>query len=121
MQIPELYTIFQQHPVVTTDSRVCPEDSLFFALKGPTFNGNKFAEKALENGCSYAIVDEWEANKTMPEQIILVDDVLTVLQKLANFHRKQFKTPVIAITGTNGKTTTKELVAAILSKEFKIV
>lgn len=121
MQISQLYTIFQQHPVVTTDSRVCPEDSLFFALKGPTFNGNKFAEKALENGCSYAIVDEWEANKTMPEQIILVDDVLTVLQKLANFHRKQFKTPVIAITGTNGKTTTKELVAAILSKEFKIV
>ena len=121
MQISQLYTIFQKYPVVTTDSRVCPENSIFFALKGPTFNGNKFAEKALEGGSRYAVVDEWEANKPMPEHIILVDDVLTTLQKLANHHRKQFKTPVIAITGTNGKTTTKELVAAILSKEFKIV
>lgn len=121
MKIPELYNIYKQHPVVTTDSRVCPEGSIFFALKGPTFNGNKYAEVALQNGCSYAVVDEWEDNKIRSEHIILVDDVLTVLQQLANFHRKKFKTPVLAITGTNGKTTTKELVAAVLSKEFKIL
>ena len=121
MLIPELYNIFKQHPVVTTDSRVCPKDSIFFALKGPTFNGNEFAEKALEKGCSYAVVDEWEKDKQRSEHIILVDDVLTVLQKLATYHRNQFKTPVIAITGTNGKTTTKELVAAVLAKQFKVV
>ena len=121
MLIPQLYTIFKQHPVVTTDSRVCPDGAIFFALKGPNFNGNNYAEAALEKGCSYAIVDEWDSSKAMPEHIILVDDVLTVLQKLARYHRKQFKTPVIAITGSNGKTTTKELVAAILSTEFKIV
>ena len=121
MLIPKLYDIFKQHPVVTTDSRVCPKDSIFFALKGPTFNGNEFAEKALEKGCCYAVVDEWVKDKPPSEHIILVDDVLTVLQQLATYHRKQFKTPVIAITGTNGKTTTKELVAAVLAKQFKVV
>ena len=121
MLIPELYNIFKRHPVITTDSRVCPKDSIFFALKGPTFNGNKYAEEAICKGCSYAVVDEWADNKTRPEHIIIVDDVLGALQKLANYHRKTFKTPVIAITGTNGKTTTKELLAAVLSKEFKVV
>ena len=121
MLIPDLYNIFQQHPVVTTDSRVCPDGAIFFALKGSTFNGNKYAESAIEKGCSYAVVDEWDVTKTKPEHIIVVDDVLTVLQKLANYHRKTFKTPVIAITGTNGKTTTKELVATVLSKEFKVL
>ena len=121
MIIPQLYDIFKQHPVVTTDSRVCPEGAIFFALKGPTFNGNNYAESAIEKGCSYAVVDEWDENKTRPEHIILVDDVLTVLQQLANYHRKTFKAPVIAITGTNGKTTTKELVAAVLSKAFKVL
>ena len=121
MLIPELYNIFKQHPVVTTDSRVCPEGSIFFALKGPNFNGNEFAEKALEKGCSYSVVDEWDKNTNRSRRIILVDDVLTALQQLANYHRKQFKTPVVAITGTNGKTTTKELIAAVLAKEFKVV
>lgn len=121
MLISELYKIFKKYPVVTTDSRVCPEGSIFFALKGPSFNGNNFAEKALEKGCYYAVVDEWEKDKTRSERIILVDDVLSSLQQLANYHRKQFKTPIIAITGTNGKTTTKELVAAVLSKEFKVI
>ncbi len=121
MLIPQLYNIFKQHPVVTTDSRVCPDGAIFFGLKGPNFNGNNYAESALEKGCSYAIVDEWDESKLRPKHIILVDDVLTVLQKLANHHRKSFKTPVIAITGTNGKTTTKELVAAVLSKEFKVL
>lgn len=121
MLIPQLYNIFKQHPVVTTDSRVCPDGAIFFALKGPTFNGNNYAKLAIEQGCSYAVVDEWDESETRPEHIILVDDVLTVLQQLANHHRKTFKTPVIAITGTNGKTTTKELTAAVLSKEFKVL
>ena len=101
MLIPELYNIYKQHPVLTTDSRVCPDGAMFFALKGPTFNGNKYAEEAVGKGCSYAVVDEWDEHKARPEYIIVVDDVLTVLQKLANHHRNQFKTPVIAITGTN--------------------
>ena len=121
MTISQLHNIFTQHPVVTTDSRVCPDGAMFFALKGPTFNGNNYAELAIEEGCSYAVVDEWDESKSRPEHIIMVDDVLTVLQKLANYHRKTFKTPVIAITGTNGKTTTKELVAAVLGKEFKVL
>ncbi|NLZ94399.1 MAG: UDP-N-acetylmuramoyl-tripeptide--D-alanyl-D-alanine ligase [Bacteroidales bacterium] len=121
MLIPQLYNIFKQHPVVTTDSRVCPDGALFFALKGPNFNGNNFAELAIEQGCSYAVVDEWDEDKVRPEYIILVDDVLTALQKLANYHRRTFKTPVVAITGTNGKTTTKELAAAVLSKEFRVL
>lgn len=121
MLITQLYNIFKQHPVVTTDSRVCPDGAIFFALKGPTFNGNKYAESAIEKGCSYAVVDEWDESKIRPQHIILVDDVLSVLQKLANHHRNTFKAPVIAITGTNGKTTTKELVATVLAKEFKVL
>lgn len=121
MLISQLYNIFKQHPVVTTDSRVCPDGAIFFALKGPTFNGNNYAESAIEKGCSYAVVDEWDESKKRPQHIILVDDVLAVLQKLANHHRRTFKTPVIAITGTNGKTTTKELAAAVLSKEFRVL
>lgn len=121
MLISQLYNIFKQHPVVTTDSRVCPDGAIFFALKGPSFNGNDFAELAIEEGCSYAVVDEWDENKVRPKHIILVDDVLTALQNLANYHRRTFKTPVVAITGTNGKTTTKELAAAVLSKEFRVL
>lgn len=120
MDINRLYEIFKKHPVITTDSRVCPIDAIFFALKGPSFNGNNFATAALKKGCSYAIVDEWNKEEEQPDNIIIVDDVLVALQQLANHHRKQFKTPVLAITGTNGKTTTKELIAAVLSKAFKI-
>lgn len=118
METAELYNLFLQYPVVTTDSRLCPKDSIFFALKGERFNGNLFAEKALDSGCAYAVVDE--APERENDRIILVKDALETLQKLANWHRKKLKIPIIGITGTNGKTTTKELIAVALSKEFKV-
>jgi len=117
METAALYNLFLQYPSVTTDSRICPKDSIFFALKGDRFNGNLFAEKAIEAGCAYAVVDEEPEKEN--DRIILVKDVLHSLQKLANWHRKKLKIPIIGITGTNGKTTTKELVAVALSKEFK--
>lgn len=118
MQLKELYTLFLKHPHITTDSRNCKPGSLFFALKGESFNGNKFANKALEAGCSYAIIDESEYNNS-PEHI-LVPDVLETLTLLANLHRKKLNKPVIAITGTNGKTTTKELIATTLSVKYNV-
>lgn len=119
MEIAELYEIFLQHPVISTDSRTCPSGSIFFALKGENFNGNKFAESALEIGAAYAVVDEWE-NRPPNPNIIVVNDVLKTLQNLANFHRRKLKIPIIGVTGTNGKTTTKELTAVILAKKFKV-
>lgn len=100
---------------VTTDSRNCPEGSMFIALKGETFNGNAFAAQALKQGCRYAVIDESEY---AGEGTILVDNCLQALQQLANYHRRQLKTPVIGITGTNGKTTTKELISTVLSRKF---
>lgn len=120
MNIAELYEIYLKNPVITTDSRNCPSGSLFFALKGENFNGNLFAEEALKKGSAYAIVDEWEHSKPANPQIIQVKDVLETLQQLANFHRRKLKIPIIAITGSNGKTTTKELVATILQKRFEV-
>ena len=111
-----LYALFQQHPIICTDSRNCPEGSLFFALRGENFNANDFAKKALDNGCAYAVVDDPEY--VLDERYILVDNVLTALQQLAKQHRQQLKTRVIGITGTNGKTTTKELIAAVLSGKY---
>lgn len=118
METAALYQLFLQYPTITTDSRICPKDSIFFALKGEKFNGNMFAEKALESGCAYAVVDETPEKVT--DKIIQVNDVLESLQQLANWHRKQLKIPIIGITGTNGKTTTKELIAVSLSKKFKV-
>ena len=113
-----LYDIFLEHPVVTTDSRNCPVGSIFFALKGDTYNANAFAAEALQKGCSYAVVDE--AEYALDERYILVDDVLQALQALANTHRKQMGVKIIGITGSNGKTTTKELITAVLKEKYKV-
>lgn len=119
MEISELYEIFEKHPVVTTDSRDCPEGSLFFALKGTSFDGNKFAALALEKGCSRAIVDEPEY--ATDERCIIVDNSLKTLKLLAREHRRHFHIPVIGITGTNGKTTTKELVSTVLAERYNVM
>jgi UDP-N-acetylmuramoyl-tripeptide--D-alanyl-D-alanine ligase len=116
MTIEQLYDIYRQYPSVQTDTRKLKKGDLFFALKGPNFNGNQFAAAALEAGSAYAIVDE--APATPDSRIIVVDDVLTTLQQLAKHHRQQFNIPFIAITGSNGKTTTKELVHAVLSSSY---
>lgn len=120
MEIQKLYELFLKNPLITTDSRKCPPNSIFFALKGEKFNGNEYAETAVTNGCSYAIVDE-EKFADKDKGILLVEDSLKALQDLAHYHRSQFKIPVIAITGTNGKTTTKELVASVLSQNYNVL
>ena len=118
MEISTLYSIFQNYPVVTTDSRNIPENSIFFALKGTNFNGNTFALEALSKGAAYAVIDE--AEFATDKRMIVVDNVLSCLQQLAQYHRNQLKLTILAITGTNGKTTTKELITAVLSKKFRV-
>jgi UDP-N-acetylmuramoyl-tripeptide--D-alanyl-D-alanine ligase len=141
MDIKELYKLYQQHPCITTDSRNCPEGSIFLALKGASFNGNQFALQALQQGCSYAIVDEDIAPpteealgatlipsgvrnsslSTLQSSLIRVDDCLQTYKDLAREHRRQFDIPVVGITGTNGKTTTKELIRAVLSECYNVM
>ena len=125
MTIKELYKLYQEHPCITTDSRDCPEGSIFLALKGDRFDGNQFATKALEQGCAYAIVDDPSVScavaPPLQERFILVDDCLQTFKDLAREHRRQFQIPVIGITGTNGKTTTKELVATVLSQKYNVL
>lgn len=117
MNIAALYTLYSKHFLVDTDTRNIRQNSLFFALKGDHFNGNEFAERALLLGASYAIVDEEEYQTQ--ENIILVKDVLKTLQTLANHHRKKLNIPIVGLTGSNGKTTTKELIQRVLSKKYK--
>jgi len=119
MKIHDLYAIFLANPSISTDTRKIKENDIFFALKGENFNGNTYTQKALDSGASYVVIDEEKYvanNKT-----ILVDNVLKTLQDLANYHRKKCKAQVISLTGSNGKTTTKELINAVLSTSYRTI
>lgn len=117
MTITQIHQLFLASNGVCTDTRKIESNVIFFALKGENFNGNTYAQKALEHGAAYAIIDEVAFKTT--EKHILVDDVLQTLQDLASFHRKHLNIPIIALTGSNGKTTTKELINSVLSSSFK--
>ena len=121
MEIQDIYTCFLECGSVTTDSRKCGNGLMFFALKGERFDGNTFVRSALEQGCNYAVMDDAGLYDPSDSRMILVDNVLKTLQQLAAFHRRKLGTPVIGITGTNGKTTTKELTAAVMSSTFDIL
>ena len=114
--LEKLYSIYRQHPVICTDTRRLTSGCLFFALKGENFDGNRFAAKAIEGGAAYAVVDDPSLRDM--DRCLVVDDVLTTLQQLATLHRRQFDVPLIAIGGSNGKTTTKELVSAVLGSHY---
>lgn len=115
----KLYTLYQQYPAITTDSRKIPPGSIFFALKGEHFDGNRFAVQALERGAAFAVVDDPVV--VTDHRFVLVSHVEESLQQLAAYHRRQLMLPVIGITGSNGKTTTKELVHAVLTKKYRTV
>ena len=117
MNIEALYQIYSSNYLVTTDTRAIKKGAIFFSLQGAHFNGNKFAEMAIQKGAKYAVIDD--VNYEIKGKTILVNNVLHTLQKLANYHRKQLKIPIIGITGSNGKTTTKELIHAVLATQFK--
>jgi len=125
MNIEDLYKIFCEHPEITTDSRNVPEGSIFFALKGETFDGNAYAIPSLNQGAAYAVIDDKNiydsAEGDIKDRLILAPDVLTTLQHLANYHRCQLGTTIVGVTGTNGKTTTKELIAAVLQKKYNVL
>lgn len=117
MKIEELHKLYLAHGLVDTDTRKIRNNTIFFALKGENFNGNSFADEAIAKGASYAVIDE--EKYATSDKTILVDNVLETLQQLANYHRNYLKLPVIALTGSNGKTTTKELINAVLSTKYK--
>lgn len=114
-----LHKLFLDHPNISTDTRKITENCIFFALKGANFNGNEFASEALEKGAAYVVIDEEEFKSS--DKQILVDDVLKELQKLATYHRLHCKARVVGLTGSNGKTTTKELINAVLSKKYRTI
>lgn len=116
ISLENLYDIFLKHPLISIDSRRVEVGSLFFALKGERFDGNEFAAAALAQGAAYAIIDNPAYQKSA--QYLLVEDVLTSLQQLATYHRRQFHIPILAITGSNGKTTTKELISRVLASRY---
>ena len=116
MEIKEIFNFYKQHYKVTTDTRSELENSIFFALKGDNFNGNMYAKEALDKGANFAVVDE--VKYQTDDRIIFVDDVLKTLQKLASYHRQQLNIPIIALTGSNGKTTTKELIHSVLKQKY---
>lgn len=119
MALQTLYQAFLECSSVCTDTRKIEHDSMFFCLKGPNFNANTFAAQALELGAKYVVVDDAEFKTS--DKMFLVEDVLTTLQQLATYHRKQLNTPLVALTGSNGKTTTKELIHAVLSQKFNVL
>ncbi len=119
MTIPELHQLFLNHPIACTDTRLIEENCIFFALKGSNFNGNTYAFEALKKGAAYCVVDEKEY--VTSNKIILVDDVLETLQVLATYHRNYYSAKVIGLTGSNGKTTTKELINAVLCKKYRTI
>ena len=119
MELNQIHHLFLESSGTSTDTRNIKQDSLFFALKGANFNGNTFAHQALKSGASYAVIDE--VVHPTDERFILVENVLETLQALARFHRNHLGLPIIALTGSNGKTTTKELIHAVLKPHFKTV
>jgi len=119
MTIPALHQLFLQFPRVSTDTRKIIKNCIFFALKGENFNGNRFAHKALQTGAAYVVIDEVVAEDS--DKFIKVDDVLITLQQLATYHRNYCNAKVIALTGSNGKTTTKELINVVLKKQYKTI
>lgn len=121
MTVEEIYSIFQKCTGVTTDSRKCGPGLMFFALKGERFDGNEFVRGALEQGCPYAVMDNPDLYDVQDPRMILVDNVLDSLQQVAALHRRTLGTPVIGITGTNGKTTTKELTNAVMSTTYNVL
>ena len=123
MDIQKLYRLFEAHPHISTDSRKIVPDSIFFALRGANFDGNRFAVAAIEQGAAAAVVDDrtvYDANPALHERMVLCDNVLEALQALAREHRRRLNIPILAIVGSNGKTTTKELTAAVLARKFRI-
>ncbi len=121
MEIEKLYRCFEQSQGVTTDTRQCREGMMFFALRGENFDGNRYAGEALEKGCSFVVVDNEEYVDLSDDRVILVGNSLQSLQQLARHHRRTLGTTIVGITGTNGKTTTKELMAAVLKRKFHIL
>jgi UDP-N-acetylmuramoyl-tripeptide--D-alanyl-D-alanine ligase len=119
MTINSIHSLFLECTEVSTDTRKIQKDCLFIALKGDNFDANTFAQEALNKGAKYVIIDN--KNFYINERTILVDNTLKTLQELSKFHRKYLNLPIIALTGSNGKTTTKELILTILSKQYKTI